>query len=253
MPCCSCQEIENQFGSDTAKRDLRRFQRRGPIRSTRVLIDDLLKVGVAGASVLDIGGGIGAIHHALLNAGASAAIHVDLSPDYITVAREESARRGHAARVRFVHGDFVAVATDVPDADIVTLDRVICCYPEMDLPVGRRRRESTAAGGHGISARRVVGAPGRDARQHRPPTSTHGVPRVRLSPRRHRPRVSPTRLRAASMPPDVPVGCGHICEARGSCIVEVAVTAGGIQSSGRRPASGSTAHEAGLPPGITIP
>jgi magnesium-protoporphyrin O-methyltransferase len=147
MPCCSCQEIENQFGSDTAKRDLRRFQRRGPIRSTRILIDDLLKAGVAGASVLDIGGGIGAIHHALLNAGASDAIHVDLSPDYITVAREESARRGHASRVRFVQGDFVAVAADIPDADVVTLDRVICCYPEMDSLIGR------AAG----KARRLVG------------------------------------------------------------------------------------------------
>ena len=28
-------------------------------------------------------------------------------------------------------GDFVELAPDLDDADIVTLDRVICCYPDM--------------------------------------------------------------------------------------------------------------------------
>jgi magnesium-protoporphyrin O-methyltransferase len=137
MPCCSCDEIETQFGSDTAEHDLRRFRRRGPIRSTRLLIDDLLRTGVDGASVLDIGGGIGAIHHALLDAGARDAVQVDLSSDYLAAASDEAGRRGHANRVRFVHGDFVAVSADLPDADVLTLDRVICCYPDMELLVGR--------------------------------------------------------------------------------------------------------------------
>ena len=148
MSCCAPKEIERQFGSDTAKGDLRRFRRRGPIRSTRLLIDDLRKAGVAGMSVLDIGGGIGAIHHALLDAGAVDAMHVDLSPEYIAAAREEAARRGHADRVRFVHGDFVTVSADLPSADVLTLDRVICCYPDMELLVGRAAEK----------ARKLVGA-----------------------------------------------------------------------------------------------
>jgi hypothetical protein len=34
--------------------------------------------------------------------------------------------------VTFVDGDFVALADGIPPADVVTLDRVICCYPEME-------------------------------------------------------------------------------------------------------------------------
>jgi magnesium-protoporphyrin O-methyltransferase len=34
--------------------------------------------------------------------------------------------------VRFLHGDFVALAPEIAPADIVTLDRVICCYPDME-------------------------------------------------------------------------------------------------------------------------
>jgi SAM-dependent methyltransferase len=148
MSCCAREEIESQFGSDTATGDLRRYRRRGPIQSTRLLIDDLLHAGVGGTSLLDVGGGIGAIHHALLDAGAKRAVQVDLSPDYLEAAREEAERRGHSDRVRFEQGDFVVVGADLPDADIVTLDRVICCYPDMDGLIER----ATA------KARRLLGA-----------------------------------------------------------------------------------------------
>ncbi|HMA22610.1 MAG TPA: class I SAM-dependent methyltransferase [Gemmatimonadaceae bacterium] len=90
------------------------------------------EAGIAGASLLDIGGGIGAIHHTLLDSGARDAVHVDVSANYIDAARDEAARRGHADRVRFVHGDFVQLSPSLADADIVTLDRVICCYPDME-------------------------------------------------------------------------------------------------------------------------
>jgi magnesium-protoporphyrin O-methyltransferase len=33
-------------------------------------------------------------------------------------------------------GDFVRRATETDDADIVTLDRVVCCYPDADALVG---------------------------------------------------------------------------------------------------------------------
>ena len=137
VSCCQCEGIAAQFGSKTARRELRRFHRRGPHRSTQVLIDGLRAEANAGASLLDIGGGVGAIHHTLIDGGASDATHVDVSDDYIAAAREEAARRGHADRLRFVHGDFVQLAAGLSEADIVTLDRVICCYPDMELLVGR--------------------------------------------------------------------------------------------------------------------
>ena len=135
VSCCQCEGIAAQLGAKTARRELRRFRRRGPIKSTRLLINALRSAGVADASLLDVGGGIGAIHHALIAAGARNAVHVDVSSDYIQAAREEAVRRGHGDRVRFIHGDLVQIAPTIPEADIVTLDRVICCYPDMEALV----------------------------------------------------------------------------------------------------------------------
>jgi len=109
-----------------------------------MLIDTLREQGVTGASILDVGGGVGAIYHELLGSGARDAVHVDVSPDYLSVAREETERRGTGGRVRFVRGDFVDAAPTLGDSDIVTLDRVICCYPDMErlvaLSAGKARR-----------------------------------------------------------------------------------------------------------------
>lgn len=102
-----------------------------------MLIDGLVSEGVTGASVLDIGGGIGAVHHELLAAGAQSATHVDVSADYLRVAEEVSKQRGTTGRVRQVHGDFVEHAATLGNSDIAVLDRVICCYPDMELLVER--------------------------------------------------------------------------------------------------------------------
>ena len=45
---------------------------------------------------------------------------------------EEAARRGRTASVRFVHGDFVAITSQLVAADIVTLHLVICYYLEYE-------------------------------------------------------------------------------------------------------------------------
>ena len=44
----------------------------------------------------------------------------------------EAERRGVSARIQFRLGDFVTLAPEVAVADIVTLDRVVCCYPDME-------------------------------------------------------------------------------------------------------------------------
>jgi magnesium-protoporphyrin O-methyltransferase len=134
MPCAQCSAIEEQFDAPTARAQLRKLRRRGPDRTTRMLLDDLRSVMAGEYSaglLLDIGAGIGAIHHTLLDQGIERAIHVDASSAYLDAAREEAERRGHRDRVEFRRGDFVELAAEVPVADVVTLDRVICCYPEM--------------------------------------------------------------------------------------------------------------------------
>jgi magnesium-protoporphyrin O-methyltransferase len=86
---------------------------------------------VDGLTVLDIGAGVGAVYLELLKAGAERAVDVDGSPAYVAVARGEAARQGVANRVEYLTGDFVELAGDVDPADVVALDRVVCCYPDM--------------------------------------------------------------------------------------------------------------------------
>jgi magnesium-protoporphyrin O-methyltransferase len=86
--------------------------------------------------VLDVGGGVGAVHHALLAAGARSALDIDASPAFLAAAQDESARRGHAERARYQRGNFVDLAAATEPADIVALDRVICCYHDMPALVG---------------------------------------------------------------------------------------------------------------------
>jgi 2-polyprenyl-3-methyl-5-hydroxy-6-metoxy-1,4-benzoquinol methylase len=144
MACSQCLGIERQFDDPTARRELRRYNRRGPPKSTRLLLDALRAEGVTGRSFLDIGGGIGAIQHELMAAGAAGGTHADASPAYLEASRDEAERRGHGDRINYLEGDFVEVREDAPPADIVTLDRVLCCYPEMpalvDASAARARR-----------------------------------------------------------------------------------------------------------------
>jgi len=96
------------------------------------MIHLLRRAGVEGNTLLDIGGGVGAIQYDLLEAGAREVTAVDASSAYQQAARAEAERRGVSARIQFQLGDFVTLAPQVATADIVTLDRVVCCYPEME-------------------------------------------------------------------------------------------------------------------------
>jgi magnesium-protoporphyrin O-methyltransferase len=127
--CCDEDLALIGYDGRDAERDLASLRTRGPRPTTRELIDTILAQGVEGASVLDIGAGVGAIHLALLEAGAASAIDVDASREYIAAARAEAERRGLAGRVTHRYGDFVELAAAVPPSEIVTLDSVICCYP----------------------------------------------------------------------------------------------------------------------------
>ncbi len=137
MPCSQCLGIEKQFDQAWAAGDLRRYRKRGPMGTTQLLVDALKAEGVEGQTLLDIGGGIGALQNELLKGGMQSATGVDASTAYLAAAAEEAERQGHADRVRHHHGDFVALASEIEPAGVVTLDRVICCYPDMEALVGR--------------------------------------------------------------------------------------------------------------------
>ena len=136
MPCQQCVGIEEEFSGKRVAWELKRYRKRGPRRTTRMLLDALKQEGVEGMTLLDIGGGVGMVQHALVEAGAAHATNVDAASDYLAAAREEAERRGLNDRFDYRHGDFVEIAPDVAPADVVTLDRVICCYPDADALVG---------------------------------------------------------------------------------------------------------------------
>jgi len=131
MPCNCCEMENNTFGEDGAKANLKDYRRRGPAKQTKLILEAVRSLGLKQASLLDIGGGIGTIHHELLKDVASEATHVDASSAYLKVATQEAERLGHKEQVKFIHADFTDVATDLPQVDVVTLDRVVCCYPNM--------------------------------------------------------------------------------------------------------------------------
>ncbi len=131
MSCCThCQAIDQQFGPAMARRDLQRYHKKGPDKSTKMLLRAIRERGLSSGTLLDVGAGVGVLHHELLGHQVETATHVEASSAYLTEARAETTRRGNDDRVSFVQGDFVDVAPQVADADVVTLDRVICCYPD---------------------------------------------------------------------------------------------------------------------------
>jgi 2-polyprenyl-3-methyl-5-hydroxy-6-metoxy-1,4-benzoquinol methylase len=144
MSCNCCDVASRTFDLKTADDDLRHYRRSGPARQTLEVLRAVRQLVPAGATLLDVGGGIGVIHHELLDGPVAEATQVDASDAYLQVARQESARRGHASRVGFVHADFTTVAAELPKADVVTLDRVVCCYPDfrslLQAAAGRCKR-----------------------------------------------------------------------------------------------------------------
>ena len=76
-----------------------------------------------------MGTGIGALTFELLDRGVTRAVGVDASRAYLASAEAEATRRGRLQSASFIRGDFVDVAEGLTDADLVTLDRVVCCYP----------------------------------------------------------------------------------------------------------------------------
>jgi len=136
MPCCLGQNYDRLFGARTARKELRAYRRRGPRGATARLLQLVQAVAPDQPSLLDIGGGVGVIPQELLKAGASRVTSVDASEAYHATTRSIAREGDNTSRWSSVLGDFVACSADLAPADLVTLDKVICCYPDMPALVG---------------------------------------------------------------------------------------------------------------------
>ncbi len=130
--CCPHSRSAGRLFSFFARRYRRRFERRGFEPSQRLLLQGLEQAGYQGASLLEIGSGVGHLHQTLLEQGASQAIGIDLAPRMIEEAERWASDRGLAERTRYIEGDFMTMDLSVDQVDVTLLDKVICCYPDVD-------------------------------------------------------------------------------------------------------------------------
>ena len=126
--CCASAATARFFDADKARKELRGYHRRGPGPTTRRLLSGLHSAGASG-TLLDAGSGSGILTLELLKSGVTRAICIDISAGALGVAQEEARRQGLADRITWQEGDLTELAAALPEADIVTLDRVVCCYP----------------------------------------------------------------------------------------------------------------------------
>jgi tRNA1(Val) A37 N6-methylase TrmN6 len=132
MGCSGCDfehASDRQFTGAKAAEELQAYRkgRLGP--TTRLLCDGIVEAGLNQGALLDVGGGVGPLTFELLTRGITRAIIAEASSAYVASAIDEAMRRRLADRAEVVHGDFLRVASRLPSVDLVTLDRVVCCYP----------------------------------------------------------------------------------------------------------------------------
>lgn len=144
--CCTPGAYRKVFSEKSAWKQLQRYRRQGLDSTSRRVVEILRGQPLEGRTLLEVGGGIGAIQVELLRAGLARAISVELTPTYENAAAELLRSEGLEDRVERRVTDFAEAAAEVEAADIVVLNRVICCYPDLPKLAG-------AAGDH---ARQVI-------------------------------------------------------------------------------------------------
>ncbi len=137
MSCCQPPRgYTRLFSKRTARRDAKRYRRNGLDETAGEMIGFLCRRGIEGASVLEIGGGVGAVQLELLKAGAAHTTNLELSPEYEEAAVSLAREQGVEARVERRLGDVVQQPALAGAADAVVMHRVVCCYPDYDALVG---------------------------------------------------------------------------------------------------------------------
>ena len=136
MSCCSGKGCDEFFDARVAQRDARRYSRKGLDGNARRIVELVRSRGIEGKTVLEVGGGVGAIQLELLQAGARRTVNVELSPAYEPFAAELIRDHGVNGRAERRILDFADRSDVVESADVVVLHRVVCCYPDYETLVG---------------------------------------------------------------------------------------------------------------------
>ncbi len=129
--CCTPKGYRQIFSEKNARGEAKRYRRKGLDGISRRIADLLKERDVDGRTLLEVGGGIGAIQIELLKAGIARSTNVELTPTYEEAADQLVREAGLADRVERKVTDFAEAVPDVEVADFVVMNRVLCCYPDM--------------------------------------------------------------------------------------------------------------------------
>jgi hypothetical protein len=124
-----------------ARKDLQAYRQGRLNKTTRIMLKALRPKAAEASSLLDIGGGVGVFLHELLDGSAMEATFVEIASVYLRIA-QEAEKRGYGDRVRFMQRGFVCLADQIAGAELVTLDRVVCCYPDVGPFIGASASKS---------------------------------------------------------------------------------------------------------------
>lgn len=144
--CCAGDGYQATFTDRFARRMAGRYRKRGLDRTQERLVGFLVERGLDGATVLEIGGGVGEIQIELLRRGAASVTNLEISTSYEDEARRLLEEAGMTGRVTRRLHDIATAPDEVDAADVVLLHRVVCCYADY-------QRLLAAAGSH---ARRLL-------------------------------------------------------------------------------------------------
>jgi magnesium-protoporphyrin O-methyltransferase len=133
--CCRPGDYDKVFDEAHARAKARDYVRKGLTGDARRIVELVRGRMTPGYSVLEVGGGVGEVQLELLQAGAAHVQNIELATRYEAVASELIRERGVDDRVERRLGDFVREAAEIPVADVVVMNRVVCCYPDADALV----------------------------------------------------------------------------------------------------------------------
>jgi hypothetical protein len=113
-----------------------RYRKRGLDKTARRMVEFVEARGIEGATVLEIGGGVGEIQIELLKRGAARAVNLELSPAYEKEAERLLREAGFSEQAERRLVDIAVDPEGVAAADVVVLHRVVCCYPDYERLLG---------------------------------------------------------------------------------------------------------------------
>jgi 16S rRNA G966 N2-methylase RsmD len=161
--CCNPRGFDRMFNDRFARRTANRYRKRGLDKTARRIVELVEQNGVQGATVLEVGGGVGDIQVELLKRGAARATNLELSSAYEPQAQRLLADAGLSDRVDRYIVDIAAAPDQVDTADVVVLHRVVCCYPDYAKLLGAcadhaRRQVVFSHPPRNVMSRTVIGA-----------------------------------------------------------------------------------------------